>query len=291
MSGPMRLYDLHSHWGTEKHYPLRGRAQQAKQFDIWRTECRFWGQDEMAAYFRTSGVKVMLDLGFTREMTLADVRPLHDEMIAFQRAHPDVVLGNWLQIGADEGRAGVDEIERVRAAGPGVTGLAVSGIGNRRHITDPSFRPFYEYCVDARMPVMFFVGYTGIGAGMPGGNGLQLEWSHPRYIDEVAATYPTLQIVAARSAWPWQSEMIATLLHKSNVWAEFHGVSPKRLTDELKREIRGRLKHRVMYGNDFPMLRYEKIVGDWKAEGYPDDVLENVFFRNAEVFLQRIRES
>ena len=285
----MPVFDLHSHWGTEKHYPLRGKAQQAKQFDIWRTECTFWEKGDMARYFRDSDVRVMLDLGFTREMPLDEVRPLHDEMIAYQRENPDVVLGNWLQVAADSGRAGVDEIERVRAAKAGLTGLAVSGIGNRRLITDPSLRPFYEYCVDSRTPVMFFVGYTGIGAGLPGGNGLLLEWSHPRYIDEVAATYPTLEIVAARSAWPWQSEMIAILLHKPNVWAEFHGVSPKRLTDELKREIRGRLKHKVMYGNDFPMLHYEKIVGDWKAEGYPDDVLERVFFRNAEAFLQRVQ--
>lgn len=285
----MPVFDLHSHWGTEKHYPLRGKAQQAKQFDIWRTECTFWEKGDMARYFRDSDVRVMLDLGFTREMPLDEVRPLHDEMIAYQRENPDVVLGNWLQVAADSGRAGVDEIERVRAAKAGLTGLAVSGIGNRRLIMDPSLRPFYEYCVDSRTPVMFFVGYTGIGAGLPGGNGLLLEWSHPRYIDEVAATYPTLEIVAARSAWPWQSEMIAILLHKPNVWAEFHGVSPKRLTDELKREIRGRLKHKVMYGNDFPMLHYEKIVGDWKAEGYPDDVLERVFFRNAEAFLQRVQ--
>jgi len=284
----MPLFDLHSHWGTEKHYPLRGKAQQAKQFDIWRTECKFWEKGDMARYFRDSDVRVMLDLGFTREMPLDEVRLLHDEMIAYQRENPDVVLGNWLQVAADSGRAGIDEIERVRAAKAGLTGLAVSGVGNRRHITDPSLRPFYEYCVDSRTPVMFFVGYTGIGAGLPGGNGLLLEWSHPRYIDEVAATYPTLEIVAARSAWPWQSEMIAILLHKPNVWAEFHGVSPKRLTEELKREIRGRLKHKVMYGNDFPMLHYEKIVGDWKAEGYPDDVLERIFFRNAEAFLQRV---
>lgn len=284
----MALYDLHSHWGTEKHYPLRGKVQQAKQFDIWRTECRFLEKADMARYFRESGVRVMLDLGYTREMPLAQIRPLHDEMIEFQRANSDVVLGNWVQLPGDSGAAGVEELDRVRQANAGVTGLAVSAVGNRRVITDPSFTPFYEYCVDHRMPVMFFVGFTGIGAGLPGGAGVLLDWSHPRFIDEIAMLYPKLEIVAARSAWPWQSEMIAILLHKPNVWAEFHGVSPKRLTDELKKEIRGRLRNKVMYANDFPMLHYDKIVGDWKSEGYPEEVLERVFFRNAEAFLQRI---
>ena len=94
----MTIYDLHSHWGTEKAYPLRGKAQQAKQIDIWKTECSFFSTDEMAAYFRLNDVKVMLDYGFTRELPIADVKVLHDEMIAFARANADVVLlGNDLQ--------------------------------------------------------------------------------------------------------------------------------------------------------------------------------------------------
>ncbi len=287
----MPILDMHSHWGTQTHYPLRGKAQQAKQFDIWRTECKFWEKPAMAQYFRDSGVRVMLDLGYTREIPLEELRPIHDEMISFQREHADVVLGNWLQIAGDAGRDGVAELDRVRSAGAGVTGLAVSAIGNRRPVTDPSFNMFYDYCVQQRVPVMFFVGYTGIGAGFAGGNGLELDWSHPRFVDQVAARWPRLQIIAARSAWPWENDMIATLLHKANVYAEFHGMSPKRLGEETKREIRGRLKHKIMYGNDFPMLHYEKIVGDWKAEGYSDDVLEGIFHRNAEAFLQRVQEA
>lgn len=282
------IYDLHSHWGTEKHYPLRGKAQQAKQYDIWKTECRFVSEKEMTDYFRASGVKVMLDLGYTREMPIAEVRPLHDEMIALTRANADVIMGNWLQVSPKDGQAALDEVDRVRAQGAGVLGLAVSAVGNRMPITDPSCLPLYDYCIRHRLPVMFFVGYTGIGAGLPGGNGIILDLNHPRYVDEIAARFPKLTIVAGRSAWPWQSEMIAVMLHKPNVWAEFHGMSPKRLTDELKKEIRSRLKGKVMFGNDYPMLHYEKLVGDWRAEGYPDDVLERVFHTNAEAFFARI---
>lgn len=102
----MPLYDLHSHWGTERHYPLRGRAQQAKQIDIWKTECRFDDKAAMAAYFRKNDVRrvMLLDFAFTRELPLEEVRALHDEMIAFQRDHADVVLGNWLRLDPDTGR-------------------------------------------------------------------------------------------------------------------------------------------------------------------------------------------
>jgi len=61
-----------------------------------------------------------------------------------------------------------------------------------------------------------------------------------------------------------------------------HGWSPKYLTDALKREIRTRLKDRVMFGADYPLFRYERLVDDWIALGYDDDVLARVFHRNAE---------
>ena len=36
-----------------------------------------------------------------------------------------------------------------------------------------------------------------------------------------------LKILAGRPAWPWQDDMLAVLLHKSNVQYELHGWSPK----------------------------------------------------------------
>jgi hypothetical protein len=61
-----------------------------------------------------------------------------------------------------------------------------------------------------------------------------------------------------------------------------HGWSPKYLTDALKREIRTRLKDRVMFGADYPLFRYERLIDDWASLGYDDDVLARVFHRNAE---------
>jgi predicted TIM-barrel fold metal-dependent hydrolase len=37
-----------------------------------------------------------------------------------------------------------------------------------------------------------------------------------------------------------------------------------------------------MFGADYPLFRYERLVDDWKALGYDDDVLARVFHRNAE---------
>ena len=35
-------------------------------------------------------------------------------------------------------------------------------------------------------------------------------------------------------------------------------------------------------GADYPLFRYERLVGDWRNLGYDEAILERVFFRNAE---------
>jgi hypothetical protein len=227
----------------------------------------------------------MLDLGVRMSQTVEEARSLHDYAFATQREHSDVILGHWLHVDPRHGRAAVDELDRCLRAAPAVVGLGVPGSGFNVPADDPSYEPLYRLCAEARAPVLIMVGTTGLGAGQPGGGGVRLDASHPRHLDEVAARHPELIIVASRPAWPWQTEMIAILLHKTSVWYELHGWSPRYFTPDLKLEIGRRLQDRVMFGADYPLLGYERLLGDWRAEGYAGDVLDKVLRRNAEAFL------
>jgi len=284
----MRIIDLHSHWGTKRGYPFQTPEELAQQRRVFRSDPSYVTETEMVAYFRSMQVQAMLDLG-VRPIPLEELRVLHDYALDVQRQGADVVLGNWLHIDPRTAAAGVDELERCVSAKAGLVGLAVAGAGFNIPASDPAYDAFYRYCIDTGTPVLLMVGYTGLGATLPGGGGVLLECSHPRYVDQVAARYPELTIVASRPAWPWQTEMIAILLHKSNVWYELHGWSPKYFTPDLKVEIGKRLQDRVMFGADYPLLRYERLIADWKAEGYTAEVLEKVFYRNAEAFLSGLR--
>ena len=42
------------------------------------------------------------------------------------------------------------------------------------------------------------------------------------------------------------------------------------------------MQDRVMFGCDFPVLRYEKVIEDWMSEGYSEEVVNKVLFQNAE---------
>lgn len=280
----MKLFDLHSHWGTERGYPLRSAEQLAQQKVTWNSSASYATEDEMADYFRASGALAILDFGFTKHLSLDAVRPLHDYAIETQRRHADVIFGNWIQVDPRTGEEGARELERCITASSGFVSVCVSAAGMGYPASDPIYDPFYAVCRAHRRPVLVLVGYTGAGAGLPGGGGIELDLCHPRWVDKLSVRYPDLRIIAGRPAWPWQDEMIAVMLHKPNVVCELHGWSPKYFTDSLKHDIPRRLKNRVMFGADYPLFKYERLVADWKALGYDEAILEKVFHRNAQEY-------
>jgi len=285
----MRILDMHSHWGTRRGYPFQTPEELAQQERVFRSKPAFVTEEEMAAHFREMEAQTILDLGVRQPAPVEEVRALHDYAFETQRRHPDVILGHWLHIDPRAGGEALEEFDRCLGSATGLIGLGVPGAGFNVAANDPRYAPFYERCIAARVPALIMVGYTGIGAGRPGGGGVRLEYSHPRYLDDVAATYPDLVIVASRPAWPWQTEMIAILLHKANVWYELHGWSPRYFAPDLKQEIGRRLQDRVMFGADYPLIGYERLIADWQAEGYSDEVLDKVFRRNAEAFLASLK--
>ena len=290
----MPILDMHSHWGTERGYPLRTPEEVALQQHTWRSRPSYVTEAQMAEDFRRAGARVILDFGYTKFLPVEEAREIHDYGFATQRAHRDVIRGNWIHLQPELGRPAVEEFRRcLDEAGPqgaGFVGLAVSGSGGRP-ASDPAYDPLYRLCIEAGVPALIFVGTTGLGAGLPGGGGVILDHCHPRHLDAVAARFPELTVIAARPAWPWQTEMIAVMLHKKNVWCELHGWSPRYLAADLKYELTRRLGDRVMFGADYPLLSYERLLADWRGLSLPDAVLDGILHRNAERFFAEMGQS
>lgn len=282
--------DIHSHWGTRRGYALRSGEELAQQKKTWNSEPRYATEQEMTDYFRTTGVRTVLDFGYTKFIPLEEAAQVHDYGFQTQRDHCDVILGHWIHIDPHQGAAGVRELRRCIDRAPGFIGFAVSGSGSGP-ASDPAWFPFYDLCIEAGIPALIFVGNTGLGAGLPGGGGVLLDDCHPRHLDYVAVKFPRLKILAGRPGWPWQAETIAVLMHKRNIWYEVHGWSPKYFTPDLKHEISRRLRERVLFGADYPLFTYERLLKDWRAEGYAEDVLDDVFRNNPERFLAEMRRA
>lgn len=282
----MRVFDCHSHWSTERGYIFRDPVDRASQERIWGTAAEFETEQEMTDTFRRNNVRTVLDLALTAWMDdIDEIREIHDYCFDVARRHRDVIFGHWLSFNPEIGKDGIGEFERAVAADAGFIGFGIVGqMAGGYPASDPIWDPFYKVSIDAGIPVLIHSGLTGIGQGQPGGKGILLENGHPRHIDAVAARFPELEILAARPAFPWQDEMIAVLLHKGNVHYELHGWSPRTLPPQLVRQIGGRLQDRVMFGCDYPVLKFEMMIDRWHGLGLSDTVLEKVFYRNAEAY-------
>jgi hypothetical protein len=283
----MKLIDMHSHWATERGYALQTPAERELQNTTWRSKAKFATEEQMAADFRAANVEVILDFGFTKFLPIEQAAELHDYAFATQKRFADDIIGNWFHFQPELGKPVEKEFRRCLDSGAGFVGLCASGAGGVP-ATDPAYYPLYKMCIEAKVPVLIIVGHTGLGAGMPGGMGIILDHCHPRHLDIVAAKFPDLTIIAGRPAWPWQSEMISIMLHKPNVWCELHGWSPKYFTQDLKHDLARRLQDRMMFGADYPLLSYNRLINEWRQLDLSDAILEKVFYKNAELLLQKL---
>jgi uncharacterized protein len=280
----MRIFDCHSHWATPGRSVLRTDEDWLHAKRVFQMERRSFGDEEQAAYFRKYSVRTILDLSYPKDLPIDDMRLHHNYALDYQRRYPDVVFGHWLQFQPWRADEALAEFQRCAGSGAGFVGFCINGQSTGVPAGDPVWDRFYKRSIDLGIPVMILCGLTGIGQGHRGGKGIVLDHGHPRHIDMVAARYPQLQVLAARPAYPWQDDMIAILLHKGNIHYELHGWGPQHFTPALKKEIRGRLQDRIMFGCDFPGLTFERLLPAWKAEGYSEEVLEKVLYRNAEAY-------
>ena len=93
--------------------------------------------------------------------------------------------------------------------------------------------PLYEIFAEAKLPVLFHTGHSGIGTGAPGGGGIRLKYGHPMPIDDVAVDFPEMPIIMAHPSFPWQDEAISVCLHKPTVYIDLSGWSPKYFSPTL----------------------------------------------------------
>lgn len=146
---------------------------------------------------------------------------------------------------------------------------------------DRRFYPLYEALAEARVPALFHTGQTGIGAGLPGGRGLKLRYSDPMLLDDVAADFPDLTVVMAHPSVPWVDAQIASATHKANVYIDLSGWSPKYFPPQLVKAANSYLRHKVLFGSDFPVVQPDRWLADFDTLDIKPAVKPLVFKDNA----------
>ncbi|HYL07833.1 MAG TPA: amidohydrolase family protein [Candidatus Udaeobacter sp.] len=246
----------------------------------WKHEWTARSEEDVVADFRAAGVEAVL-VAFDIE-SITGSPPLSNEYVAAMRdRHPGTILQAWAAVDPLKGTAAIDSA--VRAVKElHVLGFHFHPIMGHYAVHEEALQPLFDAIDGLHVPVMIDVGTTGMGAGLPGGFGSKLRHAHPLAIDELAANFPNLTIIAAHPGWPWVEEMTAVAMHKGNVYWELSGWAPKYFPEGLKRDIRGRLRDKVMFGSDYPSMPYDRIMREWEELDYPDEVMEGIFHANAE---------
>ena len=234
--------------------------------------------DETAEYYRE---RDMMAVVFTVDATTNSGHAPNsiDDIVAGAARNPDTLVA-FGSVDPLQGAAAIEELHR-QAGELGVRGFkfhpTVQGFDPSRE----EFVPLFGAIEELGLPIIVHTGQTGVGAGMPGGLGLRLGLSNPMLLDEVAARHPALSIIMAHPSVPWQDEAISIATHKANVWIDLSGWSPKYFSPALVRATRTYLKHKMLFGSDFPALTPDRWLRDFAALEMPEEVERLVLKENA----------
>jgi uncharacterized protein len=144
----------------------------------------------------------------------------------------------------------------------------------------------YEVIAEAGLPALFHTGHSGMGTGMRGGGGIRLKYGNPMLVDDVAVDFPDMPIILAHPSWPWQDEALSIALHKPQVYIDLSGWSPKYFPPQLVHYANTQLKHKILFGSDFPLITPDRWLADFEQAGFRDEVKPLILKENAAKLLK-----
>jgi uncharacterized protein len=238
---------------------------------------------ETCDYYRSLNMAFVM---FTvdAEYELGRRRIPNEEVAEAAMKNSDVMIP-FASIDPHKGRMGAREARKL------IEEYGVRGF--KFHPTMQGFYPndrmayrLYEVIAAAKLPMLFHSGHSGFGSGARAGGGLRLEYSNPIYLDDVAIDFPDSPIIIAHPSWPWQDEALSVAMHKPNVYIDLSGWSPKYFPAQLVQYANSQLKHKMLFGTDFPLITPERWMKDFVTAGFKEEVKPMIFKENAIGMLQ-----
>jgi predicted TIM-barrel fold metal-dependent hydrolase len=234
------------------------------------------GRNELAEYYRSRKIGCVV---FSVDERLTG-RPQvsNDDVATFAEENSDIVMA-FASVDPTRGPEALTEARRLITRG--VRGFKLHPPLQQFHANDKMAYPFYEVIQEARLPVIFHTGHSGIGTGMPGGGGVRLKYGHPMDIDDVAVDFPDMPIIMAHPSFPWQDEAISVCLHKRQVYIDLSGWSPKYFSPVLIQYANTLLKKKMLFGSDFPLITPDRWLADFEKIAIKDEVRPLILKENA----------
>jgi predicted TIM-barrel fold metal-dependent hydrolase len=277
--GSIRAIDVHVH--AERN---ADQGQDPVTLELLEAAGRYFGgsppqptAQEVADYYRERQLLAVV-FNVDDEAGMGRRRLGNDEVLAVARENPDVLIP-FASVDPHKGKLAVREARELIEAG--AHGFKFHPNTQAFWPNDRFVYPLYEVIAEAGLIALFHSGTTGIGAGLPGGAGVRLKYSNPMCVDDVAADFPELDIILAHPSFPWQEEALAVAVHKPNVYIDLSGWSPKYFPEILVQYINTRLKTKMLFGSDYPLITPERWLSDFEKIAIRDEVRPLVLKENA----------
>jgi uncharacterized protein len=79
---------------------------------------------------------------------------------------------------------------------------------------------------------------------------------------------------------PWQDEALSVATHKPNVWIDLSGWSPKYFEPKLVQYANTLLKHKMLFGSDFPLITPDRWIADFEKLAIKPEVRPLIMKQN-----------
>ncbi len=103
----------------------------------------------------------------------------------------------------------------------------------------------------------------------------------PIYLDDIACDLPELKLIGSHVGIPWHDEMIAMAWKHDNVYIATDAHSPKYWPESVVRFLNSYGQDKVIFGTDFPVLRFERTVREIDDLGLKPEVRRKFMRDNA----------
>jgi predicted TIM-barrel fold metal-dependent hydrolase len=203
----------------------------------------------------------------------------NEELFELAAEHDDVMIP-FASIDPNRGAEGVETAKRLIAS-YNVRGFKFHPSFQEFFPNDHAFYPLYEVIAEHRLVSLFHTGQTAVGSGQPGGGGIRLKYANPLCLDDVAADFPDMPIIMAHPSVPWQDEALSIAVHKPQVYIDLSGWSPKYFPPQLVQYANSLLRHKVLFGTDFPALTPERWLADFETLQMKPEVRPLILKENA----------
>jgi uncharacterized protein len=265
--------DTHVHIESE---PTGNAADEAARKYFGNTGISYKRAD-LAEYYRSRNIGCVV---FSVDEKITGRPPVpNEEVAAFAAENSDFMIA-FASVNPMRGKEAVDEAKRLIKSG-GIRGFKLHPPLQEFHANDKAAYPFYEVVAEAKLPVIFHTGHSGIGTGMPGGGGVRLKYGNPMDMDDVAVDFPDMPIILAHPSFPWQDEALSVCMHKPQVYIDLSGWSPKYFSPTLIQYANSLLKKKMLFGSDYPMIAPDRWLADFSAINIKDEVRPLILKENA----------